>query len=157
MLLCTLKITILTDTPELLFLLIEIFPLKKYSKYVSSAKCWMLKKHIKTGATHPSEISLLKAAIRWPLDSRLKKLSSFGLGVPCYHKWYILRKNVTVMGCILKRTGTSNPEEKADTLNTKLMSIIFLNDECWDHIDTQNKYLNRKKSSVKFWHVVRPP
>lgn len=34
------------------------------------------------------------------------------------------------MGCILKRTGIGNPEEKADTLSIKLMCIIFLNDEC---------------------------
>jgi len=31
---------------------------------------------------------------------------------------------------ILKRNGIDNPEEKADTLTTKLTRTIFLNDEC---------------------------
>lgn len=34
------------------------------------------------------------------------------------------------MGCILRRIGIGNPEEKADTLSTELMCTIFLNDEC---------------------------
>lgn len=55
------------------------------------------------------------------------------------------------MGCILRKIGIGNPEEKADTLSTELMCIISLYDECWDRIVPQNKHLNRKKEGGQNW------